>query len=86
MLEGTFLLYWTRTHTTTTALNGALLSVWGRCHTRSGVSHAMDLNQVVSVYEGKQIFHNPRDAPSPDAGTWCPYAPLHVPALSPAVP
>ena len=29
----------------------------------------MDLNQVVSVYEGKQIFHKPRVAPSPDAET-----------------
>ena len=61
------------TNATTTSLNGALLSVWGCCHTRSGVSRSMDPNQVVSVCEGKEIFQKPRDAPcqhflQPNAG------------------
>ena len=41
------------------------------CHTRSDVSRAMDPNQV-SVYEGKQLLHKPRDTTSPDSGTWFP--------------
>ena len=70
-------LYSTRTDTSQSTqqqqYSTALYSLYGAfvTPTRSGVSRAMDPNQV-SVYEGKQLLHELRDATSPDSGTWCP--------------
>ena len=73
MLEGTFLLHSSRTHTSQPMQQQHSTALYTLC--MGPMSYQIgckpcDGPEPSSVYEGKQIFHKPRDTSSPDAGTF----------------